>query len=237
MKLKTPDVYAVLDFETTGLQPNRGDRAIEIGISLIRNAQEIGTFSSLINPGIRIDPFITSLTGISNQMLASAPSAQEVMPRALEFVGDAHLVAHNASFDRKFWRHELMATLGRDDERKFLCSLMLSRRIFQSFASHKLGEIARQLAIDANNSHRALADAQVTAQILIVMIENLQLAHSAELIDGKFLHTYQRKPKYNLPDLTMQQLNIKKATRSDTLNGDSQRDYPVQQLDTASDAV
>ncbi len=100
------EVYAVLDFETTGLTPNKGDRAIEIGISLMRNGTEVDTFSSLINPGMRVHSFITGLTGISNRMLASAPSAREVMPEALKFVGNAHLVAHNASFDKKFWRHE-----------------------------------------------------------------------------------------------------------------------------------
>ena len=86
--------YAVLDFETTGLNPKHGDRAIELGISLYRNGNEIDTFSSLINPGMRIDPFITSLTGITNSMVATAPPAGKVMQNALDFVGDAHLVAH-----------------------------------------------------------------------------------------------------------------------------------------------
>lgn len=196
------DVYAVLDFETSGLNPDHGHRAIEIGISLLCEGQEIGTFSSLINPGFKVDPFITGLTGISNQMLASAPSAQEVMPKAFEFVGDAHLVAHNASFDRKFWRHELRRTLGSDDERRYLCTLMLSRRIFQSFDSHRLGAIARKLGIEIHDSHRALADAQVTAQALAIMIERLRAAHSSEHIDGLFLQKYQRKVKSSLPDLT-----------------------------------
>lgn len=196
------DVYAVLDFETSGLNPNHGHRAIEIGISLMRDGIEIDTFSSLINPGIRVDSFITGLTGISNRMLGSAPSAKDVMPEALTFVGDAHLVAHNANFDRKFWRHELQQTLGMDDERRYLCTLMLSRRIFQSFASHRLGNIARELAIEVTDSHRALADAQVTAQALSVMIERLRVAHSAEVVDGVFLQKYQRKTKSALPDLT-----------------------------------
>ena len=200
--LKEPNVYAVLDFETTGLNPNRGDRAIEIGIVLIRDGKEIDSFSSLINPSIRLDPYITELTGISDRMLASAPSAYEVMPKALEFIKDAQLVAHNASFDKKFWRHELQQTLGIVDERDFVCTLMLSRRIFQSFSSHKLDEIAQELAIEANNSHRALADAQVTAQVLTIMLERLRVAHSEVAIDVQFLHSYQRKTRSNLPDLT-----------------------------------
>lgn len=197
--------YAVLDFETTGLNPNRGDRAIEIGISLLRNGIEVDTFSSLINPGMRIDPFITKLTGISNKMVASAPSAIDVMPKAFEFVGDAHLVAHNASFDKKFWRRELQHALGTKDASNFLCTLMLSRRIFQSFASHKLGEVARELGIEAKNSHRALGDAQVTSKVLSLMFKRLCDAHPAEEINGEFLYAYQRKPRYNLPNLTTQQ--------------------------------
>lgn len=200
----TSDCYAVLDFETTGLNPNRGDRAIEIGISLVHNGVEVDTFSSLINPGMPINPFITALTGISNKMVASAPSAIDVMPKALEFVGDSHLVAHNASFDKKFWRHELKHMGGDTEGSNFLCTLMLSRRIFQAFASHKLGEIASQLGIEAKDSHRALGDAQVTSKILTIMLARLQQAYPGETINGKFLHAYQRKPRYNLPNLTTQ---------------------------------
>lgn len=196
------DTYAVLDFETTGLSPNRGDRAIEIGITLIRDAIEIDTFSSLINPGFHVDQFITDLTGISNHMLSWAPSAKDVMPRVLEFVGDAHLVAHNASFDSRFWCHELKVALGLDEQRGFLCTMMLSRRIFQSFSSHKLGEIAQKLSVDGHNNHRALADAQVTAQVLNIMLERLRVAYPDEIIDAQFLNSYLQKSKSRLPDLT-----------------------------------
>ena len=135
-------------------------------------------------------------------MLAKAPSAQVVIPKALEFIGAAQLVAHNACFDRKFWRHELRHTLGIDDERKFICTLMLSRRIFQSFSSHRLGQIARELSITVNTSHRALDDAQVTAGVLSIMLNRLQRAHPVEAVDAKFLHSYQRKSRASLPDLT-----------------------------------
>ena len=200
------ELYAVLDFETTGLNPVRGDRAIELGISLCANGKEIDTFSSLINPGMPIDPFITDLTGISNDMVASAPTAKSVMQNALDFIGDAQLVAHNAGFDKKFWRHEIQQELTIGDDREFLCTLMLSRRIFQSFASHKLGEIAQELYINPVQSHRALADAQVTSQVLSIMFERLRAAHPDEIIDAQFLKRYQRRSKASLPDLTTEQL-------------------------------
>jgi len=194
--------YAVIDFETTGLNPKLGDRAIEIGISLISNGQEIDTFSSLINPERRIDPFITSLTGISNALVASAPPADVVMPLALDFIKDAQLVAHNAGFDKKFWTHEIQHALGIADDRNFLCTLMLSRRIFQSFASHKLGYIAQELGVTAIRSHRALSDAQVTAQVLFEMLKRLQLAYPNERVDSQFLTRYQKRARTKLPDLS-----------------------------------
>ena len=194
--------YAVVDFETTGLNPHQGDRAIEIGISLFRDGREVDTFASLINPGMRIPAFITQLTGISNDMVVGAPEAREVFEQALAFVGDAQLVAHNASFDRKFWRRELSVELGIECQRDFVCTLMLARRVFQSFTSHRLGEIARVLGIDTGRSHRALDDARVTTVVLATMLHRLQVAHPEQAIDGSFLQVYQKKSRAQLPDLS-----------------------------------
>ena len=208
--------YAVLDFETTGLNPKHGDRAIELGISLYRNGKEIDTFSSLINPDMRIDPFITSLTGITNSMVATAPSADKVMQSALDFVGDAYLVAHNASFDKKFWRHEISHELNIEDDREFLCTLMLSRRVFQSFPSHRLGQIAQMLGIEMSQSHRALADAQATGEILSIIIDHVSTAFFNDLVDASFLIRYQKRSKSSLPDLSTQQhvaFAVKQAQR------------------------
>ena len=88
----------VLDFETTGLSPQYGDRAIEIGAVLIENNRVTDRFQSLMNPGFRISSFITAYTGINNNMVKAAPPCEEVMEQFAEFVGDHPLVAHNASF-------------------------------------------------------------------------------------------------------------------------------------------
>jgi len=96
------DSVIVLDFETTGLSPQYGDRAIEIGAVLIEDNMTIERFQGLMDPGFRISSFIESYTGISNDMLKNAPPCEEVMEQFAEFVGDYPLVAHNASFDRKF---------------------------------------------------------------------------------------------------------------------------------------
>ena len=94
-----------------------------------------------------------------------------------------------------------------------LCTLKLSRRIFQSFASHKLGDIAAELGIDTVRSHRALADAQVTAAALAIMLERLSIAHPGAPIDAAFLAAYERRPKAVLPDLTHERQALEAATR------------------------
>ena len=97
------DLVAVIDFETTGLSPDHGDRATEIAAVLLKDGEVIDRYQSLMNAGVRIPPFITELTGITDAMVRKAPPAAEVMRDVADFVGDTPLVAHNASFDRRFW--------------------------------------------------------------------------------------------------------------------------------------
>ena len=100
-------LVAVIDFETTGLSPAMGDRATEVAIVLVENGSVVDRFQSLMNAGVHIPAFITGLTGISNAMVATAPDADTVMLAASRFVGNTPMVAHNASFDRRFWQAEL----------------------------------------------------------------------------------------------------------------------------------
>ena len=120
---------AVIDFETTGLSPAMGDRATEVAIVLVENGNVVDRFQSLMNAGLHIPAFITSLTGISNAMVATAPDAATVMLNASRFVGNAPMVAHNASFDRKFWQAEL-ARAGATAAQPFVCTMLVSRRLY-----------------------------------------------------------------------------------------------------------
>jgi DNA polymerase-3 subunit epsilon len=158
---------AVIDFETTGLSPGMGDRATEVAIVLLEAGQVVDRFQSLMNAGVRIPPLITSLTGISNAMVASAPPAAEVMAQASRFVGTVPMVAHNASFDRRFWSAEL-ARLGLPDTgAPFACTMLLSRRLYPEAPSHKLGTLAALHRLPlSGRAHRALADAEVAAALL-----------------------------------------------------------------------
>ena len=118
----------VLDFETSGLSPHYGDRAIEIGAVLIKNSMIVERFQSLMNPGFRISSFIESYTGISNDMVTAAPSCEEVMEEFAEFIGDLPLVAHNASFDRRFLDAELDFN-NKSRKSRMACSMLAARPV------------------------------------------------------------------------------------------------------------
>ncbi|MGC9404348.1 3'-5' exonuclease [Vibrio genomosp. F10 str. 9ZC157] len=164
----------VLDFETTGLSPNQGDRAIEIGAVKLQHGKVIDSFQQLMNPGFRVSSFIEGYTGITNNMLKQAPSNQQVMNEFSDFIQNSHLVAHNASFDQRFLDAEL-ELINRSYNGQFVCSLLVARRLIQDAPSHKLGELVKHRHIDNDGVfHRALADAEVTAKLWLSMVEDVE---------------------------------------------------------------
>lgn len=157
---------AVIDFETTGLSPLMGDRATEVAIVLMEGDRVVDRFQSLMNAGVRISAFIESFTGISNAMVAAAPPAAQVMAEAARFVGDTPMVAHNASFDRRFWVSELERAEVAAAQ-PFVCTLLLSRRLTPEAKTHKLGALAALHGLaPTGRAHRALADAEMAAALL-----------------------------------------------------------------------
>jgi DNA polymerase-3 subunit epsilon len=157
---------AVIDFETTGISPACGDRATEVAIVLLEGGRVVDRFQSLMNAGVRIPAFITQLTGISNAMIATAPAAAQVMSDASRFVGCAPLVAHNAAFDRRFWQAELERA-GLAATQPFICTLLLSRRLYPQAPNHKLGSLVDYHRLPrTGQAHRALADAEMAAELL-----------------------------------------------------------------------
>jgi DNA polymerase-3 subunit epsilon len=101
------ETFIVLDFETTGMSPQDGSRATEVGAVLVKNGQITDRFQSLMNAGVRIPTFIQDLTGITNSMVAKSPPSSDVMRRFASFIGSTPLVAHNSSFDKNFLDSEL----------------------------------------------------------------------------------------------------------------------------------
>jgi DNA polymerase-3 subunit epsilon len=191
---------AVIDFETTGSAPGQGARATEVAIVLVEGGQVVDQFQSLMNAGVRIPPFITQLTGITNAMVEQAPPALEVMAQAHRFVCGTPLVAHNAPFDRGFWQAEL-ARAGCDAAHPFACTVRLSRRLYPEAPNHQLGTLARfhQLP-SAGRAHRALADAQVTAALLLRMQQSLTERWGVADTGHGFLLALQACAKAKLPE-------------------------------------
>ena len=186
---------AVIDFETTGMTPAQGARATEIAIVLLEQGRVVDRFQSLMQTGAWVSPFITQLTGITNEMLRTAPPAAEVMREAARFVGDAPMVAHNASFDSKFWQAEL-ALAGEAAPHAFACTVLLSRRIYPQAPSHSLGNLARYLQLPSTGrAHRALADAEMAAALLARMQQDLCTRHALPWPDHALLMQLQRCSK------------------------------------------
>ena len=167
------DSLIVLDFETTGLSPDMGDRAIEIGAVRLDQGLVVDRFQALMNPGKRVSAFIENYTGITNRMLSKAAPCNEVMHEFADFMGDSNLVAHNASFDKRFLDAEL-ERISRTYNGHFACSLLVSRRLYQDAPSHKLGSLITYKNIPSEGGfHRALFDSQMTAKLWMTMLKDI----------------------------------------------------------------
>ncbi|GAB2841882.1 3'-5' exonuclease [Pseudoduganella ginsengisoli] len=164
----------MLDFETTGLSPDHGDRITEVAALRIEAGRITDRYVSLVNCGVRIPPFITGLTGITQKMVDSAPPASEVVPQLVEFIGGDMLSAHNASFDEKFLNAESARAGLAPRHLGPVCSLKLARRVFPELGSYKLGTLCGSLGIRfKGTAHRAEADAEVAAEVLLHIARHL----------------------------------------------------------------
>ena len=191
------DSVVVLDFETTGLSPNQGDRAIEIGAVKISNGKVVESFQELMNPGCRISGFIENYTGITNNMLKNASPCKTVMDKFHRFIGDSNLVAHNASFDSKFLEAEF-ERIDRPLYGEFACSMLIARRIYQNAPNHKLGTLVdyKQLPNDGT-FHRALADSQMTAHLWMEMINDIKSNHSFSTVSFHLMQQLSHTPRHS----------------------------------------
>lgn len=157
--LEAAENYVVLDLETTGLDPS-WDEIIEIAAIKVENGATVDQYQTLVKPSYPIDAFITEMTGITNEMLSTAPSINEVLPAFSVFLGDWTIVAHNANFDVNFLydafsSHEPLMVLSNN----FVDTMRLSRRLFQEHRHHRLCDLIERFGICAEIEHRALSDA------------------------------------------------------------------------------
>jgi DNA polymerase-3 subunit epsilon len=193
----------ILDFETTGLSPDMGDRAIEIGAVRIVNNEIADTFQELMHPGMRISGFIENYTGITNHMLKDAAPCEDVMGRFADFIGDDNLVAHNAAFDKRFLDSEFRL-INRRYSGQFACSLLMARRIYQTAPDHKLSTLIKHTNIPSDGEfHRALYDAEMTAKLWLNMLENIEEKYNLSDIPFDLILKITATPKKSVHRLLM----------------------------------
>ena len=164
----------MIDFETTGMSPDQGDRVTEVAALRIVGGEGVDRYVSLINCQIRIPSFITQLTGITQAMVNSAPPATKVIPELLRFIGKDALAAHNASFDEKFLQAESQRLGLYSQHSSLICSVKLARRVFPGLDSYSLGRLASSLGIRfKGNAHRAEADSEVASALILHIASHL----------------------------------------------------------------
>ncbi len=163
--------FAVLDFETTGSQPT--DEIIQVGLVIIDQFQIIDRYTSLVHPGMGIPSSITTLTGITDEMVADAPTLDQVMSDMFPLLFDCVLVAHHAAFDVSFLQRGLTKTGYPPFSGRVLDTMDMLRILFPSISSLQLSMVAGLFGIDHERPHQADSDAEVTAEIWIRCLERL----------------------------------------------------------------
>ncbi|MFT4744854.1 MAG: DNA polymerase-3 subunit epsilon [Nonlabens sp.] len=163
--------FVVLDLETTGLRPDI-DRITEVGAVKVRGGEVLGELQTLVHPGVGLTPTITAVTGITNAMLAQAPTIAGVLPSLLEFLRGAVLVAHNARFDTGFLNAELVRHGYPTITNDVVDTAKLARRLVRDEVRDvRLATLARHFRSRVQPSHRALSDARATVDVLHGLLE------------------------------------------------------------------
>ena len=163
-------MFTIIDVETTG-HPNYRNRITEIAIIKHDGQKIIESFESLVNPQCYIPPFISDLTGITNEMARLAPTFEVIADEVRRLTKNTAFVAHNVSFDFTFVKNEFLR-LDEHFERDKLCTVRLSRKIIPGHKSYSLGNICRALKIQHINHHRAMGDAAATTRLFEILIQN-----------------------------------------------------------------
>ncbi len=178
--------YVMLDLETTGGNPV-SDRIIEIAAVRVEEGRQVARWSTLVNPGRWVSPFITSLTGIDNAMVADAPRFEAAAPRLLELLDGAVLVAHNVRFDHGFLKNEFHR-IDIDLRVRLMCTVRLSRKLYPQHKGHGLDAILRRHGLHSTARHRAMGDVDAVLDFLAVARGELGVEHvrqaARELVSG-----------------------------------------------------
>jgi len=167
--------FVVLDVEATAGK-SVPTRIIEIGACRIAHGEITDEFQALVNPELPLPPFISTLTGISEGMLAAAPPFSEVVTAWLDFAGDAVLAAHNSNFDVTLINKEIARVFpGCRMRNPELCTVQLARRVMPTLEKHHLDALADHFGFQITERHRAAGDARATARVLLHLLDELEI--------------------------------------------------------------
>jgi DNA polymerase-3 subunit epsilon len=163
-------LYAIVDIETTGSYAS-ANGITEIAIYISDGKTITDTYSTLVNPNQPIPSYIQAMTGITNEMVAKAPSFEKVAKKVYKLLSDKIFIAHNVNFDYSFVKSHLEAH-GFSFNTKKLCTVRLGRKIFPGLTSYSLGNFCQAMGISNNARHRATGDAEATTHLFHMMVEN-----------------------------------------------------------------
>ena len=178
-----PQDFCVVDIETTGLS-STDDSIIEIGAIMYENGVAVDTFASLLQPKVNelgdyVSPFITNLTGITNEMLDSAPPTEDVLAEFFDFLGDAVIVGYNVNFDVNFLYDSILEHLGEYMTNDFVDILRMAKKLYPDMPHHRLGDMTARFGIINRNAHRALSDVEATYGCLEEFKTEAEIQHGS----------------------------------------------------------
>ena len=203
--IASPDSFIVLDIETTGYLPE-WDHIIEVGAIKYDHGVEIARFSSLVQPpsvdGEYIDPYITELTGITNEMLASAPAIENILPELYDFLGSSIIIGHNVNFDINFLYDNFEEVLEKPLSNDFIDTMRLSRNLHPEEKHHRLSDLCERYALDYSSAHRSIKDCELTFSCYNKLLSEIndtfdnfdsflqsRIKHSSQGVKAKDIHS------------------------------------------------
>lgn len=173
----------VLDFETTGLRADRGDRVIEIAALRLEGSDVVARCETVVNCGRRVPRHIQQFTGITQQMVDGGAAPMPAFTGLLQFIANTPVIAHNAAFDQGFLECE-SARLGlRHSGNDFICTVQLARALFPEFRSHALGALSSHFRLPYIKAHRAAGDAQATLNLLLHLSDVIRERYATDVVD------------------------------------------------------
>ncbi len=168
--LKWVDDYVLVDIETTGLSPTSNE-IIEIGAIKVKENKIVDKYDTLIKIEGYLSPFITNLTGITNEMLEYGKNQEEALKEFVEFTGNEIIMGHNVNFDINFIYDKCESYLGYYLSNDFIDTMRIAKHIFPNIRNYKLGTLADYFNVDYRNAHRGLNDVKITYEVYNKMKE------------------------------------------------------------------